>query len=1088
MSIRNRVKILRASAGSGKTYRLSFEYIRDVVIDPNKYNSILAVTFTNKATDEMKRRILDQLFKVSRGQSDYIHQLIVQTGLSREQIMRNANEALMYILQDYTRFSISTIDKFFQRVVRGFIVELGLDFSYEVELDRDAALSEAVDRLLEKSASNPDISRLLKRMTVNKLDEGSAWNVRNSLIFIGKELYEDGYVESFDDIDNIIQIFNDIKSRVDKKVKDFRDKCARVVKLIADAGLEPSDFKSKTRSFAYYFVRSANPRGAVTRYSDTFLKVSMDESECYKSDSPKKQEILGVLPELFPMIGEVVRMYDDLEPDMNTFHVLNDMFDTYLLLGHISDELHQLWTEKGKVPLHYTNKLISKVVGTSEPPFIYEKMGNKYSKYMIDEFQDTSIGQWLNFEPLLQEAAARADDQAVMLIGDIKQAIYRWRGGDWSLLARVAASRFDANDVDSQESLSTNWRSLPEVIDFNNKVIRRVAEIDSDIMLQEFGAEYAKNIEVAYEQMEQEIPQSKIDSSKYKGYVRVESYSMDAVKSGSSSESCSGSDLISKARSSSFDEEESDDDIDISKIQVVEKYLLGWVADIMSRDYSPSDIVVLVRNNNEGKAVASMLLGGGYDVVSNEALKLKESGVVCLLVSMFRLVLRPDDVVNAVIVNRCLGYEGVKKELDAAIKNLIGRMSVLSPIDALELMVRELELDQESKLDGQVAYIQAFYQHVYDYCSSNLADLEGFMNWWDEKSDKLSIPMPDASDAISIMTIHKSKGLEFACVLLPFLNWRLLPKSSGSDMVTTMWVKSDVEPFDRLPELPVKYSRRMINSHFHDQYMLESMYSHIDAVNLLYVALTRARCELYMLYEQSKQGSGSAKKKSKEEKSLPSTIAGLLELALGAQELLEFGVAENVGAQHGESSSVGSDMAIRICDFPQTARRGKIISKPIDMPSDSHGNDVQSMRLYGILLHSILERVKTLDDVDEELDMMYKKGEVDSPQMQSLSSLVKMMKQNSMVEDWFSSKWQVMNERSILAPGGLGYRPDRVMIDMDGRRAVVVDYKFGRIKSKSHVSQVVKYCNLLGSMSGYDNLDIRGYVWYVESGEIMTVI
>lgn len=1024
----SRVKILRASAGSGKTYRLSFEYIMAVVENPGVYGSILAVTFTNKATGEMKRRILEQLHALSGGNSPYMAELLSKTALSREQIIANAQRALGLILQDYSRFSVSTIDKFFQRVVRGFLKELDLDFNYTIELERDGMLAMAVDRVVERSSGDAFLRDYLSRITMQRVEQGGQWDVREPLMEIGAELFQEQYHMQDTPLEHTMEQFAAIKADVQRRIEELREVCAQALELMAKANLEPSDFKQGRNSFAQYFAKVYQGSGLIDRYSSYFAKAAADPEQCYTPKSPRKDAIVAILPRLMPMIQRVEAMYDALEMDMVSVDMISKMFDHYLLLRYVARELGQVWSEQGKVPIHQTNRLITTLVESCDVPFIYEKVGNRYDRYMIDEFQDTSLGQWRNFEPLLLEAVSQTLSESVMLIGDVKQAIYRWRGGDWSLLSSVAGRCFSPDDVDDSEHLATNWRSQPRVVEFNNMLIGGVVGLDSDIMREHLGPEYGASIELAYGDFSQSVPPNKSDG----GYVCVRSY---------------------------------------DKEDGVAPLLLSTIEDALGRGYGLGDIAVLVRKKEQGRQVAKILLQAGYSVVSSEALRLSESQVVGFVVAVLALSVDRKDGVSLTIFNRFLARD-LSCPLSEPHRELLRRMAHSSPVEALELVIEHFSLSQEPQLLGQVAYLQAFYQALQDYCSSNIPETAAFLRWWDGVCDKLSIPMPESTGAIAIMTIHKSKGLEFACVVIPFADWSLLPSSSNWQK-TVLWVNSPVEPFDQLPALPVVYGQAMKRSHFVQDYLLESMYSHIDAVNMLYVGVTRAREELYIMYptpSQPKKGDA------------PSRISNLIAQVVGEQTF------ESGAKRVASSSTEDNDKGIEMVDFPNhhagpSIRTNWSSERYFELRQAIQGqNTAPTERQNGLLLHSVLEKIKTLDQAPKTLERMRNQGLLNASQTLSLENTIAQIQSNAAIQEWFSNDWQILNEKTILTPQGQSYRPDKVITQ--GHRAIVIDYKFGNLKSGKHKSQVNNYMELLKNM-GYTQ--VEGFLWYVELEEVEKV-
>lgn len=1066
----SRVKILRASAGSGKTYRLSFEYIKAVVLEPQLYGSILAVTFTNKATSQMKRRILGELNALACGGGSYLSDLERDTGLSSSVIIANASLALRLILQDYSRFSISTIDKFFQRIVRSFLKELDLDFNYTIELEQGAALTEAVDRLVERSATDSELKSLLEQLMYGQMDQGKSWDVRPALVGLAHDLFSKEQQLDFTvDHRRVQQQFMAAKRGVQERVEQLREVCHAAMELIAMAGLEPSDFKYGRGSFAHYFSKIFNGQGVISKYNSYYAKAVADpQGWSYSSTSPCKEDIIAILPELAPLIVQVGEMYDALESDYNSVQLVDRDFFRFLLLSHLDRELKGVWRDHGRIPLHHTNTLIRKLVQGTDVPFIYEKVGTRYGSYMIDEFQDTSRGQWSNFVPLLSEAADRSERQSVMLIGDVKQAIYRWRGGDWSLLAHGAAVDLGGRGVDSAEQLRTNWRSGARIVEFNNDLIRGVVDADVRALGERFAGvdgQVGAVLEVAYDDFEQTVAPGR---DPQQGYANVEGY-----------------------------ESELD----------MEWMLLLRVEDMMMRGYNSSDIAVLVRRKSEGRRVAAVLLGAGYGVVSDEALLVCEAPVVELVVAVFSLSVDPSDALSLAVVN---GYLGVNygARMSDELLGLLQTVRSHSPLEGMEDVIAFFKLDAHANVHGQVGYLQALYQMLYDYCAENVADISGFLRWWAQSGVKRYMPMPEGQDAITIMTIHKAKGLEFPCVIMPFVDWSLSP-STGAFTSTTLWVNPqqgvddgpnrsalarcfEGEEFSELM-LPVMYQSKLENSCFAPDYLRETLFSHIDAVNILYVGVTRAECELYLMYKRK------AVRKAKADPAFgATTVSDLIVQVLGA-EPFEVGDKEVKDSSADAVHDTSADIAADDDDAASEVEGGDYIFDAFPSHDSAQGIRVrwQSQRYFqeqgrdngggamntrvGMMLHAVLEKINSLDDAHALLAQMQAVPQAEPHEIEALGLVVSQIQNNSTIASWFDTAvgTRVYSERTIMTPQGDDYRPDRVVVR--GERAVVIDYKFGKMQKSSHTGQVTNYMELLRKM-GYSK--VEGYVWYVFESHI----
>lgn len=1024
-----RVKILRASAGSGKTYRLAYEYVKLVVCNPRFYSHILAVTFTNKATAEMKSRILRELHSIAQGESSYMESLLRDTTMSQIEIIENATIARGLILHGYSDFAISTIDKFFQRVVRSFFKELGLGFDYSVELDTDSLLAEAVDRVVERGLKDRELLRLIETIVGEKVEQGGSWDIRPGLQKIGRELMNETYRDSETPIEDLEALLKTYSAGVEAQIETLRASCGKALTLMQSVGIEPSDIKGASRSFAHYFAKIY--RGdAIDCYSDTFSAAAHSPEQWYTAKSPRKSEILSILTELMQVTADVVARYDAIARDMATVELISENFNRSMLLKYISEEFAAIFTERNRLPLHEATRLIGRLVEGTDIPFIYEKVGNRYENYMIDEFQDTSRGQWRNFVPLLSEAVARSESQSVMLIGDVKQAIYRWRSGDWNILAREAQEYF-GSDADHLEQLSTNWRSTSRIIEFNNRLIRGIVAMDS-VVIEEMLEAAPRSVAVAlrgilaeaYMDFEQGIAPSRkgVDD----GYVEVV-----AVEKGA-----------------------------------VDHVLLSRVADTLSRGYTQRDIAILVRTKREGRQVADTLLSAGYNIVSEEAMRVGASAVVDFITALFGLSIHPGDTVQLSIVNR-FTEKSYNTPPSEELSEFIDSLSRVTPIEALELVIHRFELSQ---LSTAVTYIQAFYQLLYKYCNDNLPDMRLFLDWWNDKGRDKPIFLPSEQEAITIMTIHKSKGLEFTCVILPFADWSLLPMVSFGQSVM-LWGEASCEAVSGLGSVPVNYKKLMAESWFDHLYYAESIASHVDNINLLYVALTRAERELYVMHSP---------------KPSVNSIARLIEEAV-------CGVAQ----EHNGIYTYGTKM-----EAPATHIQRHNLDIVFDsFPSNPSGQHVRSSwqseryfageesdyevspRAKGVQFHAILSHINSLSDIGGVIDDMQAECLLSREEAEQLHHMADSIATDPVKAEWFAEGWRVYNETQILHGAGKGEsRPDRVVCR--NSEAIVVDYKFGEVEKNSYKKQTANYMKLLLSM-GYTN--VRGYIWYINKDKTVEI-
>lgn len=1032
-----KVKILKASAGSGKTYRLAYEYIRGVVVEPYLYRATLAVTFTNKATEQMKRRILAGLDGLVQGDSPYLAELMSDTGFAPEKIREQAGKAMTLILHDYSRFAVSTIDKFFQRIARAFFKELGLDFDYTVEIDREWILAAAIDRLLERTAEDPVLYEAVARLIEQRTEDGLGWNVAPDIARIGQELFKEEYAGKQGGTELVFETYRRIGQEIADRFGKLKARAAEAVRLIEEAGLTPTDFKQSRNSFAGYLYRLA-ASDIPLKPNSYFAKCLETSEEWCSKTTPLRAAILGLEPALMPLLREIGGQIEAVLVDHNSRELVGENFGRSLLLDRLNEYIRAVSAEKNRMMIHETAALIHRLVTGNDAPFIYEKVGNTYSRYLIDEFQDTSQRQWQNFLPLLDNALAETEGDAVMLIGDVKQSIYRWRGGNWRLLGFEAGERF-ADALSEPVAMDTNWRSERNVIDFNNTLIRRVAEADSRLLtafLKSAPAELrplASVLEHSYEGFEQKASPVKM-ARPAEGYVQVHPSLKEQIGP-----------------------------------QVVET-----VADLLARGYALRDIAILIRSNGEARRIADLLLEAGYPIVSQETLLLSGSPVVGFIMAALRLAQYPDDGISLAQYNAFL-KRPFGEPVPGSERAVLDQLPRLPLVEAYERLLACYRLNEQPEA---VSFIQALYQVVISSGKQPISDIRTLLDWWEENKAKKTVYLPSEQDAVTVMTIHKAKGLEFPCVIVPYCDWELLPKSTGTSG-TTLWAEAGPEgrSFGELGAVPLNYKKSMEQSHYARDYYRESVYAHVDNINLLYVALTRAERELYVLYDRLARG----------EQRVSKLIDAVLTDFPGMS-----GTPEPDGttvSRYGSKTPAPSKTAkattersIEFSDFPAHDATQRIRVRWTSDRYFGEDRDVVSPRRYGVVMHRLFESLDTVDGIDTSIQRMIANAEVTPSEAQRLKEAAGRMFREPEVARWFDPAWEVRSEQDIITKAGIR-RPDRVLTQ--GGQAVVVDYKFGSIRQSKHRAQVSEYMDLLREM-GYRQ--VEGYLWYVELGEVEPVL
>ncbi len=1065
-------RILTASAGAGKTYQLAYKYVSDVIERPWFYRHILAVTFTNKATEEMKSRILSEINALACGeQTSYLNDLLRDfPQFDARDIRDRAAEARSLILHDYSRFTVLTIDKFFQRIIRAFLKELNLDLNYNIEIETDTVLDRSVDQLIESISSDEELRRWLIGYARERIDENARWDVRDNISQLGTDLFAETGL--------------DVGSKIDKKELEQRMKTAtarnhaieqqmiavahRAQALMASRGLIASDFKGQNSSFANYFNTAAT--GFVAP-SATVRKAAVDPSIWATKTSKRRADIEDLIPELQPLLAELCSIYDKNVRRYNATRLFRETYRSYALLADLYSKVTSSCDEDGMILLSETKNLLSEFIEKNDAPFIYEKVGNRYEHFMIDEFQDTSRKEWRNFLPLLQNSLAQSERTPVLIVGDVKQSIYRWRGGDWQILSHHVAEDLGHDNIE-QRSLIENRRSLPLVVQFNNAMIGRVVERDSEAISTSLatatneGAISASEAELLSRLLPDAYrghSQKPMRKSKNEGYISITRFGIDRASE-----------------------------------QNTEPPIIECVERILAAGYRPNDIMVLTRNKDDGKRVATRLLdytGSSdakfrFDVITQDALTVSFDPIVGFIIACMRLAINPKDDLSRLAINKFLAERGAERAFDAQLddeeQEFFARMRSTSPEEAFEQIVMRYELN---KMPEAVAYIQALHELIVTFCTNRVADIPLFLRWWDEKGYKTALSAQENKQAIEISTIHKSKGLERKVVIIPHCNWRMDPHPTSS-----VWVDSDESEFAGLGRIPLRYKGDMATSDFSASYHRERVNSHIDNINLLYVALTRAKEQLHIMYPASCGSSfvgslinsvievngDSAQLIAKNDES-NHPIEGRVSEADNCQ-LIEFG--EFAGPESINKNREERTERVIIDDYPTRDTSSQLrLRLPMQRYFEQDGEVRLSPRNFGVAMHKVFEQATSIDDIYTAIDNMQRNSMLSDEECKRLHQLIHEAMSNQTIAEWFDGSWsEVRNENSIIVPGGTMYRPDRVMIG--NGRTVVVDYKFGMEQKGSYTRQIKNYCELLRQM-GYEN--VEGYIWYIALGEVIAV-
>lgn len=1069
--------VYKASAGSGKTFTLAVEYIKHLILNPRAYRQILAVTFTNKATAEMKERILQQLYGIwvsDPASSPYLNRIredLQRKNLPEDDIRLAAGTALQYMLHDYSRFRVETIDSFFQSVMRNLARELELSPNLNIELNNTEVLSDAVDSLIEKlTPSSPVLAWLLDYIN-ERIADDKRWNVSNEIKRFGWNIFDEGYIEQGEGLrqqlkdPNTIKLYRnelrEMETEALEQMKGFYDQF--IGKLEAHA-LTPEDLKGGARGIGSYFRKLRDGRLSDKDTVNATLKNSLDDAKNWATKtSAQKNDIIRLAEtSLLPLLQDAETFRPRNNKIVNSCRLSLQHLNKLQLLAHIDEEVRELNREHNRFLLSDTNALLHNLVRDGDSSFVFEKIGANIRNVMIDEFQDTSRMQWDNFKILLLEGLSQGADS--LIVGDVKQSIYRWRNGDWGILNALGTKDASFPFPVRVETLKTNRRSETNVIRFNNNLFTAAVEYLNILHLKELQ-EDCHPLQRAYADVAQESPRTEA-----KGYIKATFL-------------------------------EPDEEHDYTELTIIS--LGEEVQRLLEAGVKLNDITILVRKNKNIPPIADYFDKTMHlSVVSDEAFRLDASQAICMLIDALRYLSNPEDKVAC--ASLMMNYElGIKKQgsdwdsllttkpEEALPEAFVTDMETLRLMPLYELLEELFSLFEMKRIEEQDAYLFSFFDAVTEYLQNNSSDLDAFIRYWNETLCNKTIPSGEM-DGIRILSIHKSKGLEFHTVLIPFCDWKLENETNNQ----LIWCSPTEAPFSTLDIVPVNYSSTMAESVYRQNYLDERLQLWVDNLNLLYVAFTRAGKNLIFWCKKGQKGTMSELLAN----ALPQVAAREGDENWNEEEPYESGelcpskytetdgrlpearkASANRLAQKPDKLPVHMESMRHDIEFRQSNRSTDFIQGVDEEESDNRFIN------RGRLLHTLFSAIETEEDIDNAIDQLVFEGIIGKPETEErIRELTHHAFSLPQVQDWYSGSWYLFNECDIIwqERGELRTRrPDRVM--MRGNEIVVIDFKFGK-QNKKYNKQVQGYMQLLTRM-GYLKENIEGYLWYVEEDLIEKV-
>ncbi len=1014
-------KIYSASAGSGKTYALAKSYLKLLLSNDSavKFRQILAITFTNKAVDEMKTRILDNLYafgqdRVPEKQEVLFQSLCDELSLTVEQLQKRSQHILKRILHNYSFFEISTIDKFNHKIIKTFARDLHLSQNFEVELNLDLLLEEAVGRLLERAGDDEKLTEVLIAFSLEKIDDDKSWNITYDLIEIGKLLFQENHAEHVNPLrEKSIGDFQDIQKRIASESNSIKEKVTQLAQIMLqemeNQGFDYSDFPRQTlpNHFKKMIDGELDPKKL---YAAKTLEPNLVEGKLLKASDKRNVTNLAVtILENYLAIKQLIYRHSYLQ---NIYGNIVPM----TVLNEIAKEIKNIELDRDIIPISSLNAILSKEIKNQPVPFIYERMGEKYRHYFIDEFQDTSKMQWENLVPLIGNALESEDEKhergSLFLVGDVKQAIYRWRGGRAEQFLNLINGKSHPFVVEpSIHSLDTNWRSYDEIVSFNNSFFTEVAPVLSN--------EDYQNLFLNDSHQK--------TNNKPGGYIQM----------------------------SFLDKDVGDKDATYCN------ETLKAIQHIISENYAYADICVLVRDNKKGMLLADFLAQQEIPIISSDALLLSKNEKVVFLVSILRIFENVKDREAAYHILRYLSPDenGKHDFISKNLENIEGFLASEYDFNINELKgepvltILETAIVQFELYEGSVAHISFLMDEVLDLEKREGPSVYAFLNYWEVKKGSLSIAAPDGVDAVKIMTIHKAKGLEFPFVVFPFANAILDDKRKKKKS----WVPATkTDKTLGLDEFLINNNKDMLeyNEMAQQKYVAEEQKTLLDSMNVLYVALTRPVKGLFVITENGKKDVASIE--------AASSYSDLFHLYVQQKNIPEnengvYTIGGFPSKEIGTSPPESDENYISYVTRPKEDAGFTISTKSGRMWDDQRMEAIE----MGNLIHFALSQIETEQDVDAVLGRLEIEGHFPKEAASDIKQKIMAVVNHPKLKGLFLENLKILNEKEILTTDGDSLRPDRIIID--GNQATIIDYKTGK-PSPKHKEQISNYADILKEM------------------------
>lgn len=1029
----SKIKIYRASAGSGKTYILVLEYIK-CLLDSNfsdYFQYVLAVSFTKDATNEIKERILAELYGLAMDTNDSkefrssLQKLWEEEGLhwDEELIRVKSKKIFQTIIQHYSWLNITTIDSFFQRIVRNLLRELGYSSYFNLELNTQLVIQEAVHSVIEKASQDTQLLEWLTTYAEHLINEGKNWRIKKTMEKFGECIYNEFFQKHKEYFPDDPLFFNQLRKSQNQIQKDcetfFKNALQEIRILLSEHQLNENDFIRKGYPINF-FQKLVN--GNYQEEKGMMEKCCTDKYAWTTKNHERREDIAKLAEsKLMPLLNCV---FEELKK-VRTVRMIKDNLYQLGLIEKIRKEIEEQNYVQNRFLLSDTNVFLHQMIDINDAPFIYEKIGSQIKHVMIDEFQDTSILQWKNLCVLLNEILAQ--NAFSLIVGDEKQSIYRWRNSDWQILKGVS------KELNTKETpLLYNWRSEKRIIDFNNSFFPLVASKFKNTMFSIYENEKVKQ---------------KTKKNNEEGYVFIK-----------------------------FVKENKEEG---KYVKQMNEAVLEQLKKLYDDGILAKDICLLVRKNKTINILADYLSQKKNDypkmaekhyltIISNEAFSLWSSLSIRIIIASLKIISDLENKLYKEQLTYLLKVGGLEE------RDVMSDLLLSMPLfELIGYICRQFGLEQ---LPGQSAYLFVFYDYLHQYLIEYPATLHHFLEHWEQEGKDKTLPIEIGIEGIKAMTIHKSKGLQFHTVIIPYCDWELSPEKNP-----LIWCNPP-ENVRNFPLLPITYKKEMKNTDFASEYEEETIQSYIDNLNLLYVAFTRAEHNLIILTKGKKE----VKKIKKVSDLLQLSVKqldGHLDEEIGCFKIGEISLLK-------EKEEVIMDNLLKqippmkevkflSVDFPKEKTIFKQ-SNQFQQFLDDTTNNIE----YTKVMHNLFLQIDCLENIEEKVNDGIMQGLIQPDEKEIYVEKIRRFIQLSGVEDWFNGHYKTYRECSIITEENgvvVNKRPDRVLFT--GNKTIVIDYKFEE-HHFSHEKQLRQYANLLTEM-GYSNIEI--YLWYVEQNQVKKI-